>query len=75
MYKYYDNNQKIFVVLVEDANSPKGSFARFLNDFIEKQVETKPFEIKRNNDKGWSEAYASCSPMQPWVGLRQNMLN
>ena len=52
MYKHYDNNQKIFVVLDEDSNFPKDSFTRFLNDFIEEQVDTKPFELKRKNDKG-----------------------
>lgn len=56
MYGHYDNNQKIFVVLDEDANFPKGSFARFLNDFVEEQVNTKPFEIKRKNDKGGAPA-------------------
>ena len=56
MYKHYDNNQKIFVVLDEDSNFPKDSFTRFLNDFIEEQVDTKPFELKRKNDKGGAPA-------------------
>jgi transposase len=56
MYKHYDNNQKIFVVLDEDSNFPKDSFTRFLNDFVEEQVDTKPFELKRKNDKGGAPA-------------------
>jgi transposase len=56
MYKHYDNEQKIFVVLDEDSNFPKGSFTRFLNDFVEEQVDTEPFELKRRNVNGGAPA-------------------
>jgi len=36
----------------EETNFPKGSFIRYLNDFIEVQVNTKPFENKRKNNNG-----------------------
>jgi len=56
MYKYYNQAQKLFIILDEDTNFPKGSFIRFLNDFIEEQIDTKPFEIKRKNNNGGAPA-------------------
>ena len=56
MYGHYDNSQQLMVVLNENANFPKGSFVRFLNDFIEEQVDTKPFENKRKNGEGGAPA-------------------
>lgn len=56
MYSHYDNSQKLMVVLDENSNFPKNTFTRFLNDFVEEQVDTKPFENKRKNESGGAPA-------------------
>jgi hypothetical protein len=49
-YEDYDQNQQFFIVLDQKTNYPEGCCPRFLNDFIEKEVDLNVFAAKRNND-------------------------
>jgi transposase len=49
-YEEYNQEQSFFICIDVDANFPKGSYVRLLNDFFEEQVSMEPFKNKRKND-------------------------
>jgi transposase len=50
-YELYDQDQQFFITIDQETNYPPGSYPRFLNDFIERQVDLAPFSAKRKNDE------------------------
>ena len=50
-YQEYIQEQNFFIAIDKDVNFPQGSFVRFINDFVEKNIDIENFQKKRKNDK------------------------
>ena len=46
-YQEYNQEQNFFIVIDKDINFPEGSYIRFINDFIEKNIDIEIFEKRK----------------------------
>jgi len=42
-YQEYIQEQNFFIAIDKDVNFPQGSFVRFINDFVEKNIDIENF--------------------------------